>query len=85
MAEARSLKAQGVTSGVPDIFCAWPTKDYAGLWLEFKSHNGKITDSQKAMGKSLLRAGYQYFVVYSWSEARNVLSHYLGDTATRDK
>lgn len=76
--EARSLKAQGVTAGVPDIFCAIPTKDFSGLWIELKSTKGALTEKQKIMGNLLRRSGYQCYVAYSWFEARDMLIHYLG-------
>jgi len=35
----------GLHPGASDLFIAWPTKLYAGLWLEIKRPNYKVTAS----------------------------------------
>jgi len=76
--EAKILKGQGVTAGVPDIFMSIPNLQYHGLFIEMKSKAGKITEKQQQMHKQLRSYGYCVEVCYDWFEARKVILDYLG-------
>lgn len=41
--EAANLKREGVRAGVPDLFLAWPSKDFHGLYIEHKTKKGELT------------------------------------------
>lgn len=41
-----SLKEMGMRAGVPDLFIAMPRHNYNGAWIELKSKNGILNDSQ---------------------------------------
>lgn len=41
--EAANLKAEGVRAGVPDVFLAYPSKDFHGLYIEHKIKKQKLT------------------------------------------
>ena len=45
-AQGWNLKLMGLRPGVSDIFVYYPTKTYAGLWLEIK-RNKKYTASER--------------------------------------
>ena len=46
--EAVSLKRQGVKSGIPDIFFAYPSKHFHGLFIEMKrKKTGKTSKTQE--------------------------------------
>lgn len=75
--EAKNLKQQGVTAGVPDVMLAIPTEDFAGLFLEFKYGKNKATGLQNAFIARLREAGYKADVVYSFEEAQMVVVDYL--------
>ena len=75
---ATKLKAEGVKSGVPDIFLAVPNKDYSGLFIEMKSAKGKVSDNQEEWIIRLCDIGYAVWVCYSFLEAQKIICEYLG-------
>ena len=76
-AEAGALKAQGVKSGVPDLFLPVPKGCYAGLWIELKVGKNKPSDNQDRWIANLTKQGYAVSVAYSWIEATEHLIYYL--------
>jgi hypothetical protein len=79
-AEAISLKAQGVTAGVPDIFMALPNERFSGLFIEFKHGKNKTTGLQDAFIARLREVGYCATICYSFDEAKEVVEEYLKGT-----
>lgn len=75
---ATKLKAEGVKSGVPDIFLAVPIGGDCGLWIEMKSAKGKLSENQKEWINALSSSGYQCAVCYSFAEAQAIIIKYLG-------
>ena len=55
-------KSEGLTSGVSDIFIAVPSGLYGGLFVEFKSFNGRQTESQRAFERAVT-GHYRYAIV----------------------
>lgn len=76
-AEAANLKRQGVTAGVPDIFCAIPNGNYHGLFIEFKAGKNKLTKLQKEMFDMLEEGGYKCITCYSTQEAGEKFEGYV--------
>ena len=76
--EAHNLKLQGVKSGVPDIMLAYPSKPFAGLFIEMKWGKNKPTKNQEDWIKRLSAVGYRCEVCYSAEEAIAVIKEYLG-------
>jgi len=85
---ATTLKAEGVKSGVPDIFLPCPiqtewAKQYAGLFIEMKLEkyrnrkNGGCSEEQIEFIEWATSMGYYCKVCYSWEEARDVIVKYL--------
>jgi hypothetical protein len=74
---AAMMKAEGLRSGVPDVFMAMPRGEYHGLFLEFKSHTGRLTENQKVYVINLRNMGYQVEVVRSFDEARLIVVKYM--------
>lgn len=79
---ARSLfKATGLKPGVPDVCLpvrgVIDAKAYIGLFLEFKSKKGVLSDSQRVWIDALQNAGHYVAVVRDWVTAANVVSNYL--------
>ena len=74
--EAANLKRQGVTAGVPDIFCAIPREPYHGLFIEFKAGKNKLTDVQREAIELFRSAGYRCEVCYSLEEAIEIFNKY---------
>jgi len=73
----RSLKNQGLRPGVPDIFVAWATAKYGGLFLEFKFGKNETSEHQDEWISLLKMAGYKVNVVYSFEEAKDIVEKYL--------
>jgi len=71
------MKAAGYTRGWPDIFIPIPHKSWGGLFIEFKSPKGKISDHQKKMLTDLYELGYKTAVCRSIEDAMTVVRLYL--------
>ena len=75
---AGKLKAEGVVSGVPDIFCP-----QLKLFLEFKRKDGgTLSERQKKIISHLRSIGYTVFVAHGATEASKMILGFLG---TRDR
>lgn len=68
-AEAGRLKAEGVTKGVSDIFCAMPNGSFHGLYIEMKSATGRVSGEQAAWIEESRMLGYAGAVCRSADEA----------------
>ena len=75
--EACNLKRQGVTMGVPDLFLAYPSSGYYGLFIELKSASGRLSYAQKEWIERLNNKGYLAVVAYSLDEAINIVKNYI--------
>lgn len=83
----KRLKAEGVTSGVPDCFIAIPvahmgnTKmiSYCGLFIEFKKSPNVLSFNQRVFIKNLTANGYKCEVCYSIEEGQDAVKRYLGN------
>ena len=75
--EAARLQAQGVKSGVPDLFLPVPRHGRHGLWIELKIHGGKASMNQCQWIGDLREQGYDVYVCYGWEDAKGVLEAYL--------
>jgi len=78
MLVAKKLKAEGVKSGVPDIFLLAPVDPYHGLVIEMKFGKNKATEKQIEWLNKLQCEGYYTTICYSWIEARDIICKYLG-------
>ena len=79
IAVATKLKAEGVRSGVPDLFLAvarWDIKA-AGLWIELKGARGKPTHNQLEYADLLRRQGYHVVIAWGAAEAIRAITGYL--------
>ena len=82
---ARKLKAEGVKTGVPDLFLPMPRSPhgggriYAGLFVEMKRRKGGTLSKSQRWWKARLEAcGYRVEVCRGWEEAARVVTEYLG-------
>ena len=76
-ATAGRLKAEGVRSGVWDIFVPVQMGQHCGMWIEMKAGKNSLTPGQIAFRESVGDA-YLWFVAYSWDEAVEATCLYLG-------
>lgn len=76
---AIKMKAEGVKAGVPDIVLPVPRKGFHGMFIEMKNgKKGKVADNQKWWLQRLSEQGYNCVVCYSYEEAKDAISEYLG-------
>lgn len=80
----QQLKAEGVKSGVSDVFLPFPVKHSHGLYIEMKrpgkksTSTGGLSDDQLEFLEFAQENNYKVAVCYSWQEAVMVLKTYLG-------
>lgn len=85
---AMKLKKQGVKPGIPDLFLAYPTNKFHGLFIELKRRaqtkaeggsrsKGSLTVDQMIMIKQLNHVGYMATVAYGADEAWKIITEYL--------
>lgn len=81
-----ALKAEGVRSGVPDVFLPWPAHGWMGLYIEMKkpdqkpvkaTSKGGLSDEQIEFGDYAKSVGYGWVVCYSWRDAANAIRQYV--------
>jgi hypothetical protein len=80
---AASMKAEGLKSGVPDLFFPVPTVDGAGNWshglfIEMKIRPNKVTENQAGWIMDLRNQGYRVEICWSAVDAIEVIKSYLG-------
>lgn len=74
---AKKLKAEGVKSGVPDLFLPVPKNNYYGLYIEMKFNKNKTTKNQDWWLSKLTEQGFLCKVCYGFEEAKNIILTYL--------
>lgn len=74
---AAAMKRTGTRSGVPDVFLPVASKNYHGLWIEFKSDAGKLSEAQQRFIEFLASQNYKVLVCRRWTTAANAAIDYL--------
>lgn len=74
---ASKLKAEGVTSGVPDLHIPIARKGYHGLYIEMKASKNKPTDNQITVMDKLRKEGYKCDVCWNLDQFIDVVNNYL--------
>ncbi len=81
ISEGVRQKALGLRAGVSDLFLAWPTKRFPGLWIELKVNDNKLTKMQVVWLELMEKAGYATAVVYDdWEKVKLLIEQYLDDS-----
>jgi len=79
---AAMLKAEGLKSGVPDLFLPVPMSTgiawVPGLFVEMKIRPNRVTENQAGWIMDLRNQGYRVEICWSAVEAIEVLKSYLG-------
>ena len=75
--EAKILKGLGVRPGVPDILVIVPRGGKAGLALELKAPDGRLSDSQKEMLPLFEKNGWAICTAFSFDEAVGAITRYM--------
>lgn len=82
-AEAAIFKAMGVKAGVPDLFLPVMAragaleKVYAGLYIEMKAKDGRLSAAQRKWLRELHEEGFACAVCFGAEEAEKALTDYL--------
>lgn len=80
------LKAEGVRSGVADVFLPVARCNKHGLYIEMKApkfepkrleSKGGLSDEQIEFGNFVMEQGYSFWVCYSWQQASTLIESYL--------
>lgn len=75
--EAKILKAEGVVAGVSDLILLVPAHGFFALCIEMKVKPNKQSDYQKEWQTLVEGYGYQYAVIYTFEEFRDLVNEYL--------
>lgn len=75
--QARKLKKEGMTNGVPDISIMYPNSIYPALFIEMKIHPRKPSPEQQAMIIELRAKGFMAEVCYTIDEAMELINTYV--------
>ena len=70
-------RSMGVVAGCADTFLAMARGGYFGLYIEFKSQEGRQREEQKVFQQRVEKQGYKYVVVHSVEEWRKEWDGYL--------
>lgn len=74
---ASRLKAEGVKSGVPDLFLPVARHGFHGLFVEMKKPKGTIGPNQPQWEKDLKGEGFAHLYAYGWEQAASALQWYI--------
>lgn len=72
----KSLKDMGMRPGVADLFIGMPRRGYGGAWLELKSKNGVLSDSQAEFLDDMAKQNYFTQVCFSIEDAIKTINWY---------
>jgi hypothetical protein len=72
------MKKMGVLKGASDLFMAWPSGGFHGLFIEVKSKIGRPSPEQKAFIQRMRDVGYKAEICYGADEVINTMKYYIG-------
>ena len=72
----KRLQSEGALPGMPDVFIAMRNDKCNGLFIEFKSEKGKLTETQKAIHALLINAGYCVKICRTLDEFISIIKTY---------
>lgn len=78
------MKRMGVLKGASDLFIAWPTGGFHGLFIEIKSKTGRPTPQQNEFIARMIEAGYMAKVCYGADEVIHCIRIYLSHGSTKE-
>lgn len=76
-AVAGKLKAEGVRSGVADLFLSMARQGNHGLYIEFKTPSGRQNNAQKFFQQRVTAEGYAYVIVRGLDDFQDAINDYL--------
>ena len=73
------LKAEGLRSGVSDMILLVPSAHHHALCLEFKTPQGRQSETQKEFQLAAQEQGFRYEIIRSLNQFIEVVDGYLKD------
>jgi len=70
-------KRLGYQAGTPDVIIFEPRGNYHGLFIEFKSKKGSLTNEQRIFKEMAEQRGYKYIVVKDIIKGIEQIENYL--------
>jgi len=74
---ASRMKLEGVKPGVPDLLLPVQKRGYAGLFIEMKKLDGKLSPAQKKRIPKLRAQGYAVVICKGAERAKKLIKSYL--------
>ena len=74
------LNKMGRRKGRSDLFFAYPTTKFRGLFIEMKTATGRLSKEQKEFLERMNMFGYYATAAYGTEEAIAIIKGYLSDT-----
>jgi hypothetical protein len=74
---ANYLSAEGMRSGVWDLFVPFQRHGYGGLWIEMKFGKNVLSKNQKEFEAHFKAENYRTEICSSWDRAAKVIENYL--------
>lgn len=71
------LQKEGANPGTADLFLSIPRGEFAGLYIEMKTPNGRQSKDQAAFEQEVMEEGYGYAMPRTFEEFQKVVNHYL--------
>lgn len=75
--QASIMKAEGMTSGVADLFLAYPKGGFSGLFIEMKTPVGTLSPEQRSFLERMSAVGYAVAVCRNQNEFEKTVTDYL--------
>lgn len=72
--------AEGMKSGVADLFLPMPIGNLHGLYIEMKAHGGEWRKEQKEFAEYVKSVGYDYALCWNADDAIKAIEDYLENT-----
>lgn len=84
-AQGNQAKRLGLRPGASDLFIAWPTRTFHGLWLEVKrnkkySLSERSTETwlaQESFIEDMKSVGFDGHFCYGWMDGKRIIENYL--------
>lgn len=73
------LKEEGVLAGVADLILLKSNRFYGALLIEFKTPEGRQSDTQKEWQQKITNDGFKYVIVRSLEDFQREVKQYLED------
>lgn len=78
------MKAEGVRSGILDIFLPFPANGRHGLYIEMKVGDNTLSAQQAKFADYAVANGYSVWVCYNWLGAVEIIERYINQGVKND-